>query len=546
MPGLRSIPLVLAAFIVSAVLAEETPLRIAFVSVPGTGLQVKLATQVGQPYDAEIIAKDLRYLWSLGRFDDIRVEASERDDGLAVIFRVTVSPHALLHEIRIVPNTYGLDIKVPQATPMDSLRASRIALGAQRQLNQEGYQNARVDYQLTPAAKGDVDLRLTVDIGDAIRVKEVRFEGDSMFRHDLQALRIRRMLPGVPYLWSGWRLLPSYSPEAVDQDVAHIHSLYVAKGFFDAQVRPGPVDIHGTSARVSVIASRGPQYHLDAALCADLLAQRRAAQLQGVLDFSAKIDSTHPENAPEIQLGPRYRVGRIEFTGNHNFRDSTIRSNLLIEEGDVFDEHRLRLSIARLNRAMLFETIDAKKVVVEPDPQTGFADVTFHLTERKRGSWRLSGPVGPISFAGPVEAALSARLPPWGRGVLELSTYTMSLGVFAFGRPLLPILNAPKALTPILALQRPYMPGEGWKSGLFWAPQLGWRNTAIGYVATQLQHRLAALVAGQRDIDTDLSLTVERPEGDAMMSCEPPKPRFGLLRAAGTITLNLLGTLPSL
>ena len=41
------------------------------VAVPGTQLDVKLATQVGQPYDAATVEKDVRYLWSLGRFDDV-------------------------------------------------------------------------------------------------------------------------------------------------------------------------------------------------------------------------------------------------------------------------------------------------------------------------------------------------------------------------------------------------------------------------------------------------------------------------------------------
>jgi hypothetical protein len=33
------------------------------VEVPGSNLQVKLATQVGRPFDAQTIAKDTRYLW---------------------------------------------------------------------------------------------------------------------------------------------------------------------------------------------------------------------------------------------------------------------------------------------------------------------------------------------------------------------------------------------------------------------------------------------------------------------------------------------------
>jgi hypothetical protein len=118
--------------------------------------------------------------------------------------------------------------------------------------------------------------------------------------------------------------------------------------------------------------------------------------------------------------------------------------------------------------------------------------------------------------------------------------------MFAFAHPLLPILNAPKRFTPILLLQRPFTPAGGWLTGFTFAPQLGWRNFATGYAATQLQQRLLPLVQGERGIETDLNVTVVRPEGDAAMVCEVPKPRLGPIRAAGTIGLHLLGTVPGI
>jgi hypothetical protein len=219
---------------------------------------------------------------------------------------------------------------------------------------------------------------------------------------------------------------------------------------------------------------------------------------------------------------------------------------MLIEEGARFDERLLRRSIANLNRTSMFENIDAKHVVVEPNEKTGLADVTIKLTERKLGAWRISGPAGPAALAGPLEASLSSRLPPWGRGLLELSTYTASVSMLAFAHPLLPILNAPKRFIPILALERPYVPGEGWKSGFLIAPQLGSRNSALGYGVSQIQQRLLPLVSVDRSIEPDLNITVNRPAGEAVLSCEPPKPRLGPLRSTASVALRLMGSLAAL
>src|SRR2546430_11444246 len=47
--------------------------------ISGTRLDVHLASQVGRPYDAADVARDVRYLWNTGRFDDVRVEEIGRD-----------------------------------------------------------------------------------------------------------------------------------------------------------------------------------------------------------------------------------------------------------------------------------------------------------------------------------------------------------------------------------------------------------------------------------------------------------------------------------
>src|ERR1039458_7883237 len=103
-------PLFTLLVVLPAFAGEWTPV-VKSVAVPGTGLAVKLATQAGQAYDAGAVEKDVRYLWGLGQFEDIRVEASDDADGTAVVFHATPSQRPRLHEIRIEPSTFGLEVK---------------------------------------------------------------------------------------------------------------------------------------------------------------------------------------------------------------------------------------------------------------------------------------------------------------------------------------------------------------------------------------------------------------------------------------------------
>ena len=170
-------------------------------------------------------------------------------------------------------------------------------------------------------------------------------------------------------------------------------------------------------------------------------------------------------------MGSRFTSAASSLSGNRHFSEAAVRSNFLLDEGDLLDEHLLRKSMARLNEASFFAPISERNTILHTDPKTGVADIDIRVMERKRGSWNLSGPVGPASIAGPVEASIRTRLPAWGSGLLEASTYSISLSMFAFAHSFLPVLGVPNIpLIPIVALNRPYSPGAGWKSGFMIIP----------------------------------------------------------------------------
>ena len=388
---------------------------------------MKLATQVGQPYDAATVEKDVRYLWSLGRFDDVRVEEPEPG---ALIFHVRQRPRLVLRDVRLEPHSFGLEIKLPPGTLIDRVSAREIARGVEKQLG------ARVEETLIPRGHGEVDLKLRV-----ITAKSARAEP----RNDIR-------------------------------------------------------------------------YEMSKPLCRTLFLERRDAQREGVLDFDAHFDF---DRGLTIERGRAYRVGRIKFTGNRRFPDALVRRHMLLIEGALLDERLLRLSIARLNRSGLFDPIDQRHVLIARDETAGIADVTLRLTERKGGAWNLAGPW-------PLEASVKMRLPRW-------ATYAASVSIFGSSFAL---LKLPRTFVPVFAIQRPYVPGQGWKTGFAIAPQLGWRGLMTGYAATQFQQRSLPVISGERSAEPVLPVT-----GDVQMSCEA-KPRLKLVRTAATFAVQAVGALP--
>jgi hypothetical protein len=234
-------------------------------------------------------------------------------------------------------------------------------------------------------------------------------------------------------------------------------------------------------------------------------------------------------------MGSQYVVGRIDFTGHVNVDDSTLRRAFTLRERELFDVGELRRSLARLNGIGLTEPVTLADVVVTKRRDGVTADVTIPLRKRGWRSWSLSGPIVP--GLGSYQASISSRLPPWGRGALDASTYLVTLNVLALARPSLGVLSVLSKAPPVL-LERPYLPGQGLLSGFAVSPGLSPSATAAHYGRTHLRRGVHALLDDQPKQVLAVPIAgVGRREGELFV-CEPEGSRWRWLRRGAVYALD--------
>ncbi len=557
----------------------------------GTARPVALETHAGQTLDRARIARDVEHLWRTGWFSDVRVETEDLSDGVRVVFTVTEEQPLRLRRVVFEPGDAKQEVRLEPATQLDESLAHRVAAALQRSYARQGYADARVDPEILPVGYPEADLLLRVDRGPRYRVERVEFGGPDdlpvdALRETLQATRVRRVFPGIPGLWRGWYSHPDFSQDAVDADLARLHSWLLARGYFDAQVGLADVQFDGERAVVSLSVRPGRRYFvrgidvvelpprgelafdsLDArTLCRRLESFQQAAEREGRVDFSPVLEirplaeppwapawNTGAEKSESVHLtlrleaGTRYTLGRIEFTGNHAFSDSTLRRALTLAEGELFDLGELRRSLVRLNRLGFLQPLTENDVRARRDPERSRIHLTLAVKEKPRGQWLLSGPFGPTDAGGPFQFLIGSRLPVWGVGALELSTYYATLNLYAFLPAQLDVLGlgGKAGLSPLLAVQRPYLPGQGWQSGFTLSPQLGWKQTLRRYALEQARGRGREFLEGKpaaagraipvRWQSQDASAEPSPPVGALL--CEPDPPRYAWLRTAGQTAL---------
>src|SRR5262249_19546602 len=198
---------------------------------------------------------------------------------------------------------------------------------------------------------------------------------------------------------------------------------------------------------------------------------------------------------------------------HQRINESTLRGAMYLQERSLFDVGKLRASLAALNRSGLFEPLTLRDVEIMKNPDALTADLTIVVREPPRRRWSLNGPVGPSAF-GFLEARVSSRLPPWGRGLFEASTYYLTFSLTGFSNPLirlLPIRIGPSR-PAVLVLERPYLPGQPLFSGFALSPQLSSRRLLAGYGLTHLERAAQGALTGEPPDTSSLLLLLSGPE----------------------------------
>ena len=268
------------------------------------------------------------------------------------------------------------------------------------------------------------------------------------------------------------------------------------------------------------------------ALCASLLELQRIAESQGRIDLNVVIETngdSDPITAiPHVRMGPQYTVGRIHFSGNAEINDSTLRRAFTLRERDLLDIGKLRRSLTRLNDIGLAAPVSFADIVVTRQSEAT-ADITIPLRKRGRRWWSLSGPI--IPGLGSYQASISSRLPVWGRGVLDTSTYLLTFNALALAKPSLGILklfsNAPPA---VVLLERPLLPGQEWVSGFAVSPTLSLGTTSAYYARAQLGRGARAVLEDpSREALVVPVVGTDQPAGQFLV-CQPARSGWRWLR----------------
>lgn len=355
-------------------------------------------------------------------------------------------------------------VGVSEDRPYEPVKTNAAKRLLREMLASKGYPNAKIDVSSEEVSATSVAITFNIDQGRRSRIVKIEFEGNKVFKDG--ELRKQMQLVktgGITARFKGQDILDL---RKLEYDLKKNVQQYMhSKGYFQARTgepkviglgykrtgipilrilplplitskddtlkvvipikegkvfRVGEVKIEGNSlfseAQIaSIIGLRKGEIvdgkRLRKALYEDL---EGIYGRQGFVEYEPEFEpqlKDNPNNPQEgivdilirITEGKQYRLRRLEFVGNTFTRDKVLRREILINEGDIYDQSSLEISIARLNQLQYFNPIDKDKdVEIRTNPDEGFVDSIIKVDERGKQQISFNGGVSGIggSFFG--------------------------------------------------------------------------------------------------------------------------------------------------
>lgn len=415
----------------SFVYAQELPIVNA-IEVKGLkrieegAIKARITQKTGEPLSNEKTAEDIKNIYKMGYFDDVKVEMETFEGGIKLIYIVKEKPTIIRVEFQ--GNKELSDDKLREKITLSPGSIADITLiqdNASRIKSfyeEEGYWSATVVPVVNKVTEHEVTLTYQIQEGEKVRIKKINILGNKA----ISSGKIKGVMRTSE--WAIYSFLTSsgyYKKETMNKDIEAIKDLYFNRGYIKAiiaepeikltadkkgmiieiqifegdQYRVSGIEIAGNKAfseadiRKKVSLKTGDYFSRetlkkDITALTELYTQNGYAMANVFPDIIPDEKNKEVKVIYKIEEGEIFRIGRIEISGNIKTRDKVIRREMRLDEGDKFNSALLKRSYERINNLNFFESIELSP---KPRYEERLLDIDIKVKERPTGFLSVGG-----------------------------------------------------------------------------------------------------------------------------------------------------------
>jgi outer membrane protein insertion porin family len=427
--------------------------------IPETTVKIWIGTREGDPYNPVQLDRDVRALYAQGHFEDVRIFAEEGTRGGKII-TFEVRERALLLDIKyeglksvqqstLLEEFRKRSVGLSKESQYDPVKAKRAAAVIKELLANEGRPEATVEPVIEEISATAVGLTFKIEEGPRFRVADIEFEGNKVFSGS--HLRKHMKLVKKVSLLTTFSSKDIYHKEKFEADLDRLRVLvYADKGYLKARFGEPRVEEvgevgnwmpfighKGRGLKVVVPVEEGRQYRAAEVKVEDnteftaeeikaivglksgdvvkgystvqkgLENLKKLYGSRGYIQFNSGFSPNFHDDPNDLtkgtvdvtftmEEGKQYTLRRLEFIGNTFTRDNVMRREVLLNEGERYNEQMWDLSILRLNQLGYFNQVKKEDATINTNEREGQVDLTLKVEEKGRQQISFTGGVSGV------------------------------------------------------------------------------------------------------------------------------------------------------
>ncbi len=388
-------------------------------------LKARMSQKIGEPLSQEKISDDIKAIFKMGYFDDVKVDIEPFEGGFKVIYIVKEKPTIV--KVEFQGNKEFDDSKLKEVAPIspgalaDITLINDTAVKLRAFYEGEGYYHANIVPVLKKLNEEEVVLTYQIEEGNKVKINEIIIKGNKAISTKkikqvmkIEERKIYSFITGGGY----------FKKDEMRADIERIRDLYYDNGYLKIAIAEPEIQLIGKEAmNIIITVSEGEQFFVSSfditgnkiisdeeiksliklkpnkpfskeTLKNDVTAITDRYANSGYALVVVAPDVIPDENKKEVKViykiseGDKYTIGRIDISGNTKTRDKVIRREIRLDEGNVFNASALKRSYERLNNLQFFETVD---ISPQPRIEQKIVDLDVKVKEKPTGFLSIGG-----------------------------------------------------------------------------------------------------------------------------------------------------------
>jgi outer membrane protein insertion porin family len=383
-----------------------------------------ISIKPGQKVTAADIDAAMADIYQMERFSDITTDISGEAGASVLTFNLEERP--LVRNVRFEGNDKLKAEKLREVITVgvpdiyDPFEVAKSIENIKVEYIMEGYYAAEITADSHVNEKNETLVTFRIKEGDIVRIKDIRFDGNTVFDDDVLAGAMDTQKKWI-FSWITDR--GNYNELLLQQDLEKLADLYFDEGYVRVKVREPVISLVDNDKNMLLLIhiDEGPQYKIGSIDAQgdmirpkeDLLTlvglvpgdvfsrSKLRSGVETVTDVYADQGYAYANVSPltraddetqlidmmvDIEQGPQVSVERINITGNTKTRDKVVRREMKLVEGDLFNATNLKRSKARINNLGFFEAVDVNTSAGSDD---NHMNVDVNVKERSTGTFSV-------------------------------------------------------------------------------------------------------------------------------------------------------------